>query len=486
LAGPLGEVPVSRRGAAAMFYVLSWGFVNLAISFVAGLVIARILSPSEFGLFAIGQTIVLLAGVMADGGIASGFIRQKHGISRSVLKTINGVQFLIGLMIATVVTPIALQFGLGGALAALIVWSLPIASLQTAGRVVLARDLHFRDLSVIDAVGVLFYYCWAIAGLLVGFGVWSLASAILVRATVSTLVTGAIVNWSLLVPSLTRYRDVLGVIGFGIRFSLTNLTAVLYEQAKNIVIALVDGTYALGLWALTARILQLPFLVYQPIHQLGFPAFSQFVAAGKNPKPMLERVARLSFASSALLLPPLLVAIPSLISVCFGAQWADAAQIFPGVLLSIFVGQSIGAPCMHYLYAIDRPSVVLKITVVAVVLNLVCIALLLQVMGLWGIGFGTVPGAVLESALLGAIVRSSTGANLFTALPAFLAAGGIATAGGFFVVTRVGHEVVGGLLGAGAAVAIAALTSFVARRSDFADLLNVGRRSVAAVRAGEG
>ena len=67
-----------------MFYVLSWGFASLVITFFGSLVLARLLNPRDFGLIAIGQTVVTLASTTAEGRIANGFIRQPRGISRPV------------------------------------------------------------------------------------------------------------------------------------------------------------------------------------------------------------------------------------------------------------------------------------------------------------------------------------------------------------------------------------------------------------------
>jgi O-antigen/teichoic acid export membrane protein len=484
-ARPLGEVSVSRRGAAAMFYVVSWGFANHIVTFLGSLVLARLLAPRDFGMIALGQTVALLATAASEGGIASGFIRQSHGISRGVLRSINGVQFLIALTVATVVTPLALAFGLAGSLAALIVWSLPIASLQTAGRVVLARDLRFRDISVAESASLLAYYVWSIAGVMAGYGVWSLASGMLVRAAASTLTVGGLVGWQILMPSLSRYRDVLGVIGFGIRFSLTTLTNVLYEQGRNIVIAVIAGTYTLGLWALAARVLQVMFLIYLPIHALGFPAFSQLIASGRNPRPVLERVARLTFAASALMLPAALVAIPGVITTLFGSQWADAALVFPGIVLALFIGAPVAGPCMYFLYAMGRPADVFKVTLLGVLTNLACIALLLSLVGLAGVGFGTVPGAAVESIVLGHIVRKMNGAELFSAMPRFLLASLLAVAGGVAVTSAIDSDVVGALLGAGTAFTIAGVICVLTARSVLLDLVSVGRRSVSMALAGE-
>jgi O-antigen/teichoic acid export membrane protein len=201
-AAPLRDVPIARRGTVAIFYVISWGFGSLMITFVGSLVLARLLTPRDFGLIAIGQTVAILAFTASEGGIASGFIRQSEGISRPVLRSINGVQLLISLALAAITTPIALQFGLAGDLTALIIWSLPIASLQTAGRVVLLRELRSGEIAIIEALGLLGYYVWAIAGVLAGHGVWSLASGTLVRAGIATATVGAIIGWGVIVPSL--------------------------------------------------------------------------------------------------------------------------------------------------------------------------------------------------------------------------------------------------------------------------------------------
>ena len=77
VAGRLDDETIRRRGSAAMFYVLSWGFANLVITFFGSVVLARLLSPRDFGLIAVGQTVATLASTVAEGGIASGFIRLR-------------------------------------------------------------------------------------------------------------------------------------------------------------------------------------------------------------------------------------------------------------------------------------------------------------------------------------------------------------------------------------------------------------------------
>jgi PST family polysaccharide transporter len=484
ITGRLEDVPVGRRGAAAMFYVVSWGFASVAITFLGSLVLARHLTPHDFGVIAIGQTVATLATVTSDGGIASGFIRQPESISLAVLKSINGVQLLITLLLAAVITPVALQFGLAGSLTALIVWSLPIASLQVAGRVVLIRELRFREIAFTEALGMLGFYAWSIVGVLMGHGVWALASGMLIRAMVSTLVIGGIVGFASLVPSFRRYHDVLGVMGFGIKFSMTNLTNVLYDQAKNVIVVLIGGTTALGMWALASRILQLPALIFRPIHSVAFPAFAQVISSGRNPRPALERVARLSFAASALVLPAFLVASPGLIASLFGEQWVDATLIFPGVILSLFINAPIAASCIQFLFALGHASTVLKWTIISLIVSLISIALLFWLIGLSGIGFGTVPGALVESVVLARIVRDLNGARLFDTAASFFTSALLAVGVGLAVASALGQNALSALVAAAAAAAVAGIGCAVTERAVVADLLSTGRRSVSTAFAG--
>lgn len=481
LAGRLEPSTLRQRGAASLFYVMSWGFGNLVATFLGGVVLARMLGPREFGLIAVGNTVALLAGVVSEGGIASGYIRQPGGISRSVLRSVNGAQLCLSVAIATLIALIGLRFGLAGALTACMVWALPVASPQTAGRVVLMRELRFRDVSIAEAAGVASYYVWSISLVAAGGGVWALATGAIVRAAAMTLTVAAFTGWGLMVPSLRAYHDVLRVAGFGIRFSMSWLANVLYLQGQNIVIGLSSGVDTLGLWTLATRVMQVPNLIYVPLNQVAFPAFSQLLAADEDPKPLLERVASVSSAASAIVLPSFLVAMPGLIPVVFGEQWTDAWLVLPGISLAIFVAAPTVAPCSQFLFAVNKPSIVLHATIVANVVGLCAITALTWAIGFAGAGLGTVVTAGIESYLLARAVRSLTGAAVWTTMPSLLATGVVASAAGFGVATALGYGVLGALAASLTAAVTATLGCAITQPTVLRDLMHIVRRSLSVV-----
>ena len=95
----LPRAEVRRRSLAGVFYLTSQNLANLLIGFFASLVLARMLTPNDFGVVAIGSTAILLAGALADGGLGAGMIRRPEPPTRAELRTLNGIQLTLILAI---------------------------------------------------------------------------------------------------------------------------------------------------------------------------------------------------------------------------------------------------------------------------------------------------------------------------------------------------------------------------------------------------
>ncbi len=141
---------VRRRSLAGVFYLTASSFANLLIGFFASLVLARMLTPSDFGVVAIGSTATLIGGALADGGLGAGMIRRPQPPTRSELRTLNGIQLALALAFCLPAAVIALGFGRTGAVTAIMIVSIPITMLQTPGRIMLYRDMRYDRQLAID------------------------------------------------------------------------------------------------------------------------------------------------------------------------------------------------------------------------------------------------------------------------------------------------------------------------------------------------
>ena len=82
----LSDGVVRRRAKSGIFFVGSWGAMNLVVGFGGNLVLARLLTPRDFGIVAIGATLMMFTTSIADSGLGSGLIRLERTPERRELK----------------------------------------------------------------------------------------------------------------------------------------------------------------------------------------------------------------------------------------------------------------------------------------------------------------------------------------------------------------------------------------------------------------
>lgn len=407
-ASELSRSEVRGRALTGVLYVTASGGLNLLIGFIGNLALARMLTPEDFGVVAVGLTATLLGTAISDGGLGAGMIRRPEPPTRTELRTLNGIQLAIAAAVVGPICLVALGFGRTGMITAIMILSLPITMLQTPGRVVLARNMLYDRQAAVDSAGQMSFYLFAVTTVALGADVWGLATATLVRATVSTLLI-ALLSVGFLAPSLRGWRGFGPLVGFGLRFQATPLLYVLREQGVNLVTAVVGGLGVLGLWTLASRLIQVPILAFTSLYTVGFPAMSRVLAGGEDPGPIILRVVRRASIVAAFVFPAFVAASPALVPALFGTQWSDAANVIPFVGVSTVILGSISVGALSYLNAAGRPGIVALATATFGVLWVAITACLLPSLGIEAIGVGNLCGALVEAVILDRATRRTAG-----------------------------------------------------------------------------
>jgi O-antigen/teichoic acid export membrane protein len=478
---PRGEL--NRRVSSGVFFIGAWGAVNLLIGFGGNIVLARLLLPRDFGLVAIGSTLMIFATTLSDGGLGSGLIRRPQSPTRDELRSVLGLQLVLTGGLALAVAGIASFFGEAGAVVALMMCALPLAAFQTPGKVVLSRALQFRVLTGVDAFGVVAFYGWAVAWVVAGAGVWGLASAVVFKALVSSCAMALVSRDTSVVPSLRRLRELWPVISFGVRFQGVSVAGMLREQILNAGVAVLAGVGTLGLWTLAKRVIEIPVLVVEPLHRVAFPYMSQLQAAREDPGPVIERGIRVAGTAAGVVLVGLAAGSSGLVPGVFGDQWAETAVAVRWVCVSLLVAAPLAVVGVGFLYALGEPAIVLRATV-AHTLTLFAVTFpLLPFVGIHAIGAGSLAGAVVDAVIMGRAVAARSSAHPFRLMAVPLALGLPAAVVGALTTIELGNDLVAGLVGGslGALVYLAAV--FLLRRETF---LETGSLLVRSVRAGIG
>jgi O-antigen/teichoic acid export membrane protein len=421
---------VGQKASKGLFFIASTGAILLVVGFAGNLVLARLLTPSDFGIIALGLIVISLATTLADGGLAAALIRRETPPTRGELRSLTGLQLLITIMISAVSVAVALNFGEAGLIASVMIVTLPLSAFQIAGRVTIIRNLEFWRTSITDMIAMIAFYAWSITAAALGAGAWSMATGTVVRTIVATVAIVILSPLGLTLPARPRIRSLLPEIRFGIRFQLSWIVNVIREQLTNTATAVIAGVVVLGQWTLAARLMQLPMLLFQSVWQVSYPAMAHLLTGGHDPKPILEDAARLASVAAVLVLAPFAAAAPVLITPVFGAQWDGVSTVLPLTCLSLLLVGPISVAATGYLNAANRPGDMLRVMSYSTAVSVPLALVLLPVLGIVAIGISLVVNAIVEAILLDRYVRSAAKARLLvrTVLPLGIGIGAAAIA----------------------------------------------------------
>jgi O-antigen/teichoic acid export membrane protein len=447
----LGHDELKRRASAGIFIVATRGLAILAIGFGGTVVVARLLTPRDFGVVALGMVLVLVAGLLSDGDLGAALIRRREPPDVRELEALTAFQLVVTIAIAGATAAAAPFLGEVGWIAALMVCSMPFVAVQFPGRILLERSLAYRPLAVIEVAQVLTYHAWAIGFVLAGFGVWGLASATVAMRVTSALLMARLSPVGLVRPRFS-WRRIRPLIGFGARFQAASATWLARDQGLIVLIPAITSVATLGLWTLARRLLEVPLLLFESLWRVSFPTMSQLLAAKRDPALLIERSAAMTAIGSGTILTALAGASPGLLPGLFGEQWAAASGVVPVACLALGIRGSVSVATVGYLYAIGDATAVLRASLFEAAVLLGVALPLLPVLGVTAVGVGWVAAAVVEVAVLANATRRWTKARLLRPLAVPMVVGVVAGSAGWLVADVGGRDLASGAAGAASSV----------------------------------
>jgi O-antigen/teichoic acid export membrane protein len=430
----LGAAEVRRRALSGAMMLGARGFALKAIGLVGNVALARLLTPHDFGVVAIGTTAAMVGAYLADGGLGAGLIRQPQAPSRSLLRSFLGYQLLVTVGVALLAAASTLFLDEVAVVTLVMVASLPIVALRGPARILLERRLRFGPFVIAELVEFLTYYAWSVGTVLLGWGVWGLATGFVVRSIFGTISVLWSVPESVMRPSL-RFRPLLPALRFGVKVFAVSSLALVKDQAINMSIAGAGGLGLLGLWSVAQRVLSVPAQIHRALFVVSLPAMSRLSEQDEDPGPLLVRSSVMTGHLSGLVLVPVVATAPAFVPIVFGAAWAPASDALPAACLAIFLA-ALGPVATGYLSAVDRAGAVVIASVANVAALVVLTPVLTVLFGLQGAATAYLLGTVAECYLLARTVRQLTDARLLRGLARGGLAGVVVGTAGFVWVER--------------------------------------------------
>ena len=370
---------VGVAGARALFYTGGQALFVRILSLVGFIILARLLTPKEYGLVALANVFVTVLATFAAAGLTPTLL-QKTDIDDieidSAFWTGIGLGTVLTLLLVGAAWPVATAFGepqLRPILQALSITFLFIA-IGSVPQALLARRLDFRSIAVATAIANLVATIVGVAFALSGLGVWSLV--------VQTILAGAVLAVIMFQRSGFRpglnfsLARALSILRTGSAYAGNALADLFSQQSGSFAVGAVLGPVSLGVYAVASRILIILVEVLSlSVRAVAFPMFARVKEDPVALKRAYLAASRLSAAVSAPVYLLTLAVAPEAVVAAFGQKWRASVPIMQilclfGPVYSVMVFNG------SVLQALGRPRVVFKVTVISTLAQIVALALL--------------------------------------------------------------------------------------------------------------
>ena len=349
--------PVDERRRFA-FNAAAGGISNLAkigVQLVLLPVMARLLGPAEFGLYALALPTIVFFTTLADGGLGASLARENE-TSTTVWSTAFWALLAscIFLALVTIGSGFALaawseQPRLAG-LMALLSLSFPLLALTSLPAARLVRRGNLVLHSVADLASTLIGASVAVTLATLGAGAWALATQYVLGWVVTCAVLNAAAferpTWEFQLSSLKAHAATGGSLIFG------RLGELLGRQAENLVFGRMFGAVTLGSYTFAGQTSR--FLSEAASNPVWGALYSHALrATARDVAPLHSTLSRL-LASALFPMAALLTAsAPPLFDVVLGPRWAFAAVLVQ-IMLPSFAANAVATQCGAIMLANGR------------------------------------------------------------------------------------------------------------------------------------
>lgn len=365
-----------------------WMTISFALSKVAQLIsqiiLARLLSPKEFGIWAMVLIVSNFSVLFRDVAIAQVLV-QRGLDDKKIVNTVYslGVNISVGLFLIQAIAglPLSHFFGVSivfplTALSAAVFLISAGAGSHTA---VMQRQMKFTQLAICDSVASFARVGGAITCAFMGGGVWSFAVGEVTMALADSLLKRSFSRYRFtysfrLDPSAVKEvrKFIAGILG-------SKFAVQINTNSDNLIIGRTLGTQALGYYNLAYQLAMMPVYALSQVNRVVFAALSQKDNTGK--KVFLAKVLELYAVLSAPIYGMGLAIAPSVIPLVFGSEWVETARLFQIVLIFAYT-RGFMSILGTTLLALDKP---IKIAIIDWVLVPVSISSYLLGANLGGI-----------------------------------------------------------------------------------------------------
>lgn len=392
-----------------MFKKIVWVFLEkgstTVIQFLSLIVLSRLLSPEDYGIYGIMMVFIALSDTLIDSGFGSALV-HKNEVTQKDINTLfftnatvsmilYSIIFLSGPLLENMygINNLAVYFRVIG----LVIISYAFSIVQNA---MILRELRFKFSTSISITSSVSSSLIAIVMAYLGFGVWSLIAQVLSHSLIITIILW--IKSRVRISFEISKNSFWDFFKFGSNLLGANILQTIVNNISNNIIPKIGSLQQSGLYFQATKLNSVPVnILTMTIDKSLFPILSR----EKDKESLLKRARAINryFVTFIIPLFPLIsyTAHP-LVKIVLGSKWGDAAEY---LAIIIWSGIALTFQCLsrNILKSLGFTKYILFVEIFksAIILLVILISMNFGVLFLvWGVTGSSYIGAIIWSICL--------------------------------------------------------------------------------------
>ncbi|MBS4014677.1 MAG: lipopolysaccharide biosynthesis protein [Bacteroidetes bacterium] len=320
---------ITNRSFKAIIWNASGQFSTQILSLAVGIVLARLLSPNDYGLFAIALLFNGFSSVFIDAGFSAAIIRKKEPTNKD-LSTVwffnIGMSIFVYLIVFFLAPLVAKFFNQPNIILLIRVIGLNfiILAFGTIQSVILRKQLNYKVKSIIAVMSVVVSGLVALFLAYIGFGVWALVWQIGLQNLITVVSYWLVSNWR---PMLCfSKRSFTELFSFGSKLMIASFLYEVFTQIYPVIIGKFFSIAQVGFYNRAESYQRLTSVtISNTVNNIAFPSLSLIQDENERLKEAYRRIIRMTMLINVPLMVGLILLAEPLINVLLTEKWITAA-----------------------------------------------------------------------------------------------------------------------------------------------------------------
>lgn len=380
------EESIKHKTKVGAYWQFSNQFLNYGMQFIIGIVMARLLSPQDYGTAALPAVFFAISVIFIDGGFGTAMVRKEELTDQDLstafyYSTLVGFFFYVILFIAAPWIAVFFDVPILSSLIRVSAISFLFAGFKTPQTILLNRRLDFKTPTIVTVISTLVMGVVGISTAYMGFGVWALVISNVVSGFLSLLLLWLFVRW---IPKSGWSRESFNYLwGFGNKMIATLLIDKMYLNLAPFLIGKFYNPVQLGLFNRSQSYAQLPVQqIVNLLHNVSYPVLSKM----QDDTEMLGRSYRRMLRLSTFIMFPIMILMAilakPLILILITDKWIDCVPYLQLMCLAM-MWYPIHSLNLALLLVKGRSDLFLKLEIIKAAIGLSIMAITLP--------FGIIP-----------------------------------------------------------------------------------------------